>query len=123
MDAPDEIGAQSLDFGSPLRVIRKALNQLTDHGSQKCLDCLHYRSVGMEATEEIQERMDVYEDALWCIAAGERPDGTFNRDREACARLARQALGSSFFETVTKSADSPITEERPRDVGAPGAAT
>jgi hypothetical protein len=28
-----------------------------------------------------------------------------------------------YKQTVTKSADLPITEERPRDVGAPGAAT
>lgn len=28
-----------------------------------------------------------------------------------------------YKQTVTKSADPPITEERPRDVGAPGAVT
>jgi hypothetical protein len=38
----------------------------------------------------------------------------------AAQRIANEVLSG---ETVTKSADLPITEERPRDVGAPGAAT
>ncbi len=33
------------------------------------------------------------------------------------------ALAKLYKQTVTKSADLPITEERPRDVRAPGAAT
>ena len=105
--------------GSPLRVIRKSLNQLTDHGSQACLDCLEYRRAAMEATEEIQHRISDLEDVLWRIAAPARHDGTYNISRERCEQIAKEALG----QTVTKSADLPITEERPRDAGTSGAAT
>lgn len=40
----------------------------------------------------------MYEKALSLIAAPERADGTFNRCREACQRLAEQALtdGQNF---------------------------
>lgn len=105
--------------GSPLRVIRKALNQLTDHGSQACLDCLEYRRAAMEATEEIHDRLLELEDVLWRIAAPARQDGTYNISRERCEQIAKEALG----QTVTKPADSPITRERPRDAGTSGAAT
>ena len=34
-----------------------------------------------------------YESALELIAAPKRPDGTYNRCREACEELAREVLG------------------------------
>lgn len=113
-------------MASPIAIIRKSLNQLTDHGSQKCLDCLEHRRRGMEATEELQARIDDLEDALWRIAAPPRQDGTYNISRERCEQIAREALNSPNepnVRTVTKSADLPITGERPRDAGTSGAAT
>lgn len=35
-----------------------------------------------------------YRAALELIAAPKRPDGTYNRDREACEQLARDALNA-----------------------------
>ena len=35
---------------------------------------------------------DRYRDALEKIAAGPRPDGTYNLSREACEQIARKAL-------------------------------
>ena len=72
-------------YTPPLEVIRRSLNQLTDHGSQKCLDCLHYRDQGMNALTQI-------ESALERIATPARPDGTYNLGREAVAEQARELL-------------------------------
>ena len=43
-------------------------------------------------------RVEELEDAIWQIAAGPRPDGTYNLSREACQQVARKALRSSFFD-------------------------
>ena len=43
-------------------------------------------------------------EALELIAAPMRPDGTWNRDREACRQLAAEALGRS------EDAPTPLTE-------------
>ena len=107
-------------MASPIAVIRKSLNQLTDHGSQKCLDCLEHRRRGMEATEEIQARIDDLEEALWRIAAPPRQDGTYNISRERCEQIAREALGSPNepnVKTVTKSADLPVRAASARKDG------
>ena len=40
------------------------------------------------------ERIARMEEALELIAAPKRPDGTYNRSREACEALAREALKS-----------------------------
>lgn len=40
----------------------------------------------------IQARCEKMREALELIAAPKRPDGTYNRDREACEELARAAL-------------------------------
>jgi len=37
---------------------------------------------------------EVYKSALELISAGVRPDGTYNRSREACEQLANEALKS-----------------------------
>jgi hypothetical protein len=39
-------------------VVRRSLNQLTDHGSQKCLDCLKHRQDGMDAVDEIEREFN-----------------------------------------------------------------
>lgn len=39
-----------------------------------------------------EEAADIYEHALEKIAAGKRQDGTYNRSREACGQVARDAL-------------------------------
>ena len=78
-------GAQIAAYTPPLEVIRRSLNQLTDHGSQKCLDCLYYRDQAMDALAQI-------ESALERIATPARPDGTYNLGREAVAVEARELL-------------------------------
>lgn len=43
--------------------------------------------------EEAADEIDRLRAALQLIAAPRRPDGTFNRDRNACQRIAKDALG------------------------------
>lgn len=46
------------------------------------------------ALEQLQaRRIADLEDALSKIAAPKRPDGTYNLGREACERIAKEALG------------------------------
>lgn len=40
----------------------------------------------------LQERISKLEEALRLIATPKRPDGTYNRNREACEQLANEAL-------------------------------
>ena len=40
----------------------------------------------------IQEDLSTALDALELIAAGKRPDGSYNRCREACEQLAKETL-------------------------------
>ena len=42
--------------------------------------------------DRLRAALDRAHGALELIAAGPRPDGTFNRDREACRHLALQVL-------------------------------
>jgi hypothetical protein len=48
--------------------------------------------------EESQQEVDRLRTALELIAAPIRPDGTYNRDRTACANLAREALQKKHGE-------------------------
>lgn len=50
-------------------------------------DHFHYGNPSLIA------RCEEYEAALQKIAAPKRPDGTYNLSREACERIAREALG------------------------------
>lgn len=43
--------------------------------------------------EDVYDRMGRYEAALYRIAGGPLPDGTYNLSREACAQIAKEALG------------------------------
>ncbi len=43
-------------------------------------------------TAALWEKIFRYEQALQLIASPMRPDGTWNRDREACRQLAEEAL-------------------------------
>jgi len=60
----------------------------------RCPDC----GKGQIAPEEVlhlralETRAERYRAALELIAVEKRPDGTHNRDREACGQLAREAL-------------------------------
>ncbi len=42
---------------------------------------------------ELRSVLYKYESALELIAAPKRPDGTYNRCREACEQIAKEALG------------------------------
>lgn len=44
------------------------------------------------AVNALTFKLAEYESALNLVAAPKRPDGTFNRDREACQKLAADAL-------------------------------
>lgn len=46
-----------------------------------------------EARDELRAERDRYRAALELIAAPQRPDNTWNRDRLACQRLAAETLG------------------------------
>jgi hypothetical protein len=58
---------------------------MTDSRSQKLTDAGFVRRPSLRAME--------MRAALELIAAPRRPDGTWNRDREACRQLAAEALG------------------------------
>ena len=51
-------------------------------------DANHWNGVVAQA----QQERDRYRAALELIAAPKRPDGTYNRSREACEELAKKAL-------------------------------
>lgn len=87
----------------------------------RCLVC----ALGV-LMDRLLSRIEELRAALEMVATCRREDGTYNVSREACEQLAHEALArdQDFTNpTVTKWARFPITEERPRDVGAPGAAT
>ena len=50
-----------------------------------------FKAVNLEVNR-LTERLSEYESVLRMVAAPKRPDGTFNRDREACQKLAADAL-------------------------------
>lgn len=50
-----------------------------------------FKAVNLEVNA-LMLKLSEYESALNLIAAPKRPDGTFNRDREACQKLAADAL-------------------------------
>lgn len=87
----------------------------------RCLVC----ALGV-LMDRLLSRIEELRAALEMVATCRREDGTYNFSREACEQLAHEALARDqdfTNQTVTKWARFPITEERPRDVGAPGAAT
>ena len=42
--------------------------------------------------QRLEDENDCMKSALLLIATGVRPDGTYNRDREACRLLAKKTL-------------------------------
>lgn len=46
----------------------------------------------MRQSLDLEAECAKYRQALELIASPKRPDGTYNRDREACEQLARAAL-------------------------------
>jgi hypothetical protein len=95
------------EMDSPLfDVIRKSLNQLTDHGSQKCLECLEHRRVGMEAVDEVERefnRLTATQGLPADLAALLRdPTITVPRDHEVCL-----ADGRTLFEHLQEWQNAP----------------
>jgi hypothetical protein len=68
-------------------------------------------------------RMSVLEDALELIAVGKRPDGTYNRCREACELVAKEALHKAYVRVSFDDDGNMVLgmsqEEKP-DAGALG---
>jgi hypothetical protein len=54
--------------------------------------CYEERSRVFYAMRSAEAENARLREALELIAAGKRPDGTYNRDREACEQIARDAL-------------------------------
>jgi hypothetical protein len=69
---------------------RQTLEAFRRHYDAELIDLV--REDG-ETLEELAVRVGRYRSALRLIAAPERPDGTYNRSREACEQLAKEALG------------------------------
>lgn len=46
----------------------------------------------LKDNEYLLGKIGAYESALDLIAMGKRPDGTYNRSREACEQLAKEVL-------------------------------
>jgi hypothetical protein len=61
------------------------------------------RQIDADERALLAER-DRYREALEKIAAGERPDGTYNLSREACEQIARAALSTEQKEEPRGSA-------------------
>jgi hypothetical protein len=53
---------------------------------------------------DFQRERDAMRQALELIAAPKRPDGTWNRDREACRQLALDALGATQSGQASRKA-------------------
>lgn len=51
----------------------------------------HFKALN-ESVNALVSKIDSYELALRLISAPMRPDGTFNRSREACQKLAEEML-------------------------------
>jgi hypothetical protein len=65
----------------------------TEEGWRPCPPSLCERPDHDHATgEDVYDRMGRYHAALYRIAAGRRPDGTYNLSREACEQIAKEAL-------------------------------
>lgn len=58
-----------------------------------------------EGTAPFHSALLLYERALHLIAAPQRPDGTWNRDREACRLIAQEALDDAWANRVGKEAE------------------
>jgi hypothetical protein len=61
-------------------------------GDRQCVTHHHACDCREQRFRELEARCAEYEHALALIACGKRPDGTYNRGREACERLARETL-------------------------------
>jgi hypothetical protein len=69
---------------------RKIMARIIDKGKKK----LKQNTVSMleKKIKSFMVQLSEYESTLQLIAAPKRPDGTFNRDREACRTLAENIL-------------------------------
>lgn len=55
----EDSAAQDREAGlyADIELVRRSLNQLTDHGSQHCLDCQKHRQDGMDALDRLERGM------------------------------------------------------------------
>lgn len=66
------------------------MNRLTPEREREIRRLIGYAPTSVR---ELIAEIDVLREAMQLIAIGPRADGTFNRSREACMELARDALG------------------------------
>lgn len=68
-------------------------NPIVVHGENRLFSVSHLQERIAEALTAVEcETNNKYREALELIAAPKRTDGTYNRSREACEQLAREAL-------------------------------
>lgn len=102
--AQPPMGKASTDVGVPVYVVKKA-EPVQEPCNKSCAPGYCYCAVQQAEPTRSQQMADAgftrrpslwslqAREALELIAAPQRPDGTWNRDREACRQLAAEALG------------------------------
>jgi hypothetical protein len=61
---------------------------------------------------KLEQEVERLRQILELIASPRRPDGTYNRSREACEKLAKEALANSPEEIVTEK-DTKVSVKEP----------
>ena len=73
-----------------MNILEKAITQ--KHLTEETVDAQFCSDWLKDEIKLIMEESSRYKAALELIAAPKRPDGTYNRCREACEQLAKEAL-------------------------------
>jgi L-arabinose isomerase len=90
----NEYAHGSMNDTEGINDLAQYLREFSDEEITQALQIVRYTYRPRDEFEKEALRRQVarYQQALELIAASERPDGTYNRSREACEQLAREAL-------------------------------
>ena len=75
-----------------LRAGNLKLLMIVEERAKKVGDCWDQLDKAKEIVKDLEKKLGIAIQALSLIAAEQRSDGTYNRDREACGKLARETL-------------------------------
>ncbi len=78
---------------TPSDRLRDAVRDVMDHQWSHNRTAMQALTDLVDAANSGADEINRLRAALEIIAAPRRPDGTFNRDRNACQRIAKDALG------------------------------